>query len=176
MFRTHIAGGFHGRFVAFASNASNLHGGPNPDYNGVDDVFVFDVRNGRDIFARDRGNGPYGFGQVSSQGVAPSMTIAGTSSASSPSPFDVGALNVINNKNGLLFYGYAPKSSPFGGGTMLVASPRKRTPVQSSGGNPLPDDTSGVFSYDFNARYWYRDPKSASTTGLSDAVHFVIEP
>ena len=77
---------------------------------------------------------------------------------------------------------------------MCLAAPRKRTPVQQSGGNPPPDDCSGSFGYDVNARiqsgadpslvpgtlvdgqYWYRDPLSPSTTGLSDALEFHITP
>lgn len=64
-----------------------------------------------------------------------------------------------------------------------------RTPVQGSGSTGAPPCT-GVLAIDFNAwiasgidpalvagqhvaaQFWYRDPQSASTTGLSDAVLF----
>jgi hypothetical protein len=129
-----------------------------------------------------------------SQGCLPTMTFAGTPSVSSPSPYDLGAVLVLNQKSGLLFYGFAQAAVPFQGGTKCVAAPTRRTPLQSSGGNPPPDDCSGTYSYDFNARiqsgadpglvpgadvyaqYWSRDPQSSSTTGLTNAVGFTIQP
>ena len=132
--------------------------------------------------------------KVNSQGCVPRVTFSGIPGASDPDPFDVGAVEVINNKNGILFYGFAPGNLPFQGGYLCVQPPIKRTPVQSSGGDPPPNDCTGTFSYDFNARiqsgvdpglvpgasvydqYWYRDPQSASTTGLTDAVGFDILP
>ena len=113
------------------------------------------------------------------------MTFAGTPSATDPNPYDLGATQVLNNKVGLLFYGYDQAANPFQGGTKCVAPPTRRTPVQDSGGNPPPDDCSGVYSYDFNARiqsgvdpnltvgadvfaqYWSRDPLAPWTTGLT---------
>ena len=137
---------------------------------------------------------PYCTAKVNSLGCTPMVTFAGIPSASDPDPFDVGAVQVVNNKNGILFYGFAPNSLPFQGGYLCVQPPIKRTPVQSSGGDPPPNNCSGTFSYDFNARiqsgidpglvpgtsvydqYWYRDPQSPSTTGLTDAVGFDILP
>jgi hypothetical protein len=96
---------------------------------------------------------------------------------------------VISNKSGLLFYGFAIHASAFHGGTLFVDPPLRRTPVQSSGGNAPPDDCSGAFSYDFNARiqsgadpnllagvrvfaqYWSRDP---ATTNVTNAVEFSV--
>jgi len=133
--------------------------------------------------------------KVNSQGCTPSLAATGEPSASAPAPFLITAVEVLNNKNGLFFYGLSgPQATPFQGGTMCVAAPRRRTAVQSSGGNPPPDDCTGVFALDFNAliqsgsnpslapgvhvngQYWYRDPQSPSTTGLTDAVEFAIEP
>jgi hypothetical protein len=72
--------------------------------------------------------------------------------------------------------------------------PVVRTLVQSSGGATSGNDCSGTFSFDFNARiqsgidpslvtgrevfaqYWSRDPASPSTTSLSNALRFVINP
>jgi hypothetical protein len=71
-------------------------------------------------------------------------------------------------------------------------APIQRTPVQNSGGVGIP--CNGVFSFDFNAwlqsgldpslsagstvfcQYWYRDPASPSTTGLTDALEFTFQP
>ena len=122
------------------------------------------------------------------------MTFSGTPSATDPDPYIAGAALVLNDKSGLLYYGYAPASNPFYGGIQCVAPPVKRTPVQKSGGNSGPDDCSGTYSYDFNARiqsgvdpglvvgadvfaqYWYRDPLDPFTAGLTNALSFTIQP
>ncbi len=128
------------------------------------------------------------------QNCVPAMTFSGTPSVSSASSYDLGAVNVLNNKSGLLFYGFTQAATPFQGGTKCISAPTRRTPVQGSGGNPPPDDCSGAYSFDFNARiqagndpllvagatvfaqYWMRDPTATFTTGLSDAVGFTIQP
>lgn len=128
-----------------------------------------------------------------SQGCFPSVFGNGMPSVSSPQPFFVLCQQVINQKQGLLYYGFGPKNVPFQGGTMCVQGPTKRTQLQSSGGSPPPDNCSGMFAYDFNARidsgadaslvagtqifaqFWHRDPASPSTTGLSNALRFVID-
>jgi hypothetical protein len=147
-------------------------------------------------FAISAGSGPaaYCAAKVNSKGCTPAITSTGSASVSSPGPFTIDCAGVVNNKSGILFYGFTPAAIPFQGGTKCVGAPTRRTPVQSSGGNPPPNDCSGVFSFDFNARiqsgvdpalvagqdtyaqYWYRDPQSASTTGLSDALAFTIDP
>jgi hypothetical protein len=132
--------------------------------------------------------------KANSQGCAPGMTLSGTPSATSGSPFLLGAQEVINNKNGLLIYGFAPYNVPFQGGTLCVTGLVRRTTAQWSGGNGGADDCSGSYSYDFNARiqsgvdplltvgeqvfaqYWYRDPASSAGTGLTDAAQFTIQP
>ena len=135
----------------------------------------------------------YGTAKTNSLGCVPAIASSGIASAGLASSFTVSCANVVNNKNGLLFYGFAQASVPFQGGFKLVASPNVRTPVQGSGGNAPPaDDCSGNLAFDFNAhiqggsdpnlvpgaqvycQYWYRDPASGSTTGLSDAVCFSI--
>jgi hypothetical protein len=133
--------------------------------------------------------------KLNSQGCTPAIGFSGCPSATDPNPFDVTAAMVLNNKSGTLFYGLSgPLSAPFQGGTMCVQGPRKRTPLQTSGGNPPPNDCSGLFSYDFNARiqsgldpnlvpgvrvhaqYWYRDAGAPFQTGLSDALEFDVLP
>ncbi len=107
----------------------------------------------------------------------------------------IGAVQVVNNKSGLLFYGLAGRCAlPFQGGLLCATPPLRRTSIQSSGGNPPPDDCSGSFHFDFNAwmqggadpdlvpgvqvngQHWYRDPQSPSTTGLTDAIEFSVCP
>lgn len=136
----------------------------------------------------------YCVAKTSSQGCVPSTSALGTASASGGA-FDVLCEDVLNQKSGMFFYGTdGPLSSPFQGGTLCVAAPRRRTPVTGSGGNPPPDDCSGVLQIDFAARiasgvdpnlaagaqvhgqWWYRDPAAPSTTGLSDALSFWICP
>jgi hypothetical protein len=136
-------------------------------------------------------SGTYCLAKVSSSGCIPAMGSSGTPSVTDPNPFLATASGVETTKTGLLFYGYAPLNAPFQGGSKCVAAPTKRTGLQDSGGAGL---CGGSYSYDFNARiqsgidpglvlgatvysqYWYRDPGSGSTTGLSDALQFVIEP
>jgi hypothetical protein len=106
--------------------------------------------------------------------------------------FEINATNIISDKNGLLFYGYAAAASPFQGGTMCVASPRKRTPQQNSFGTPGGGDCLGSFTFDMldhilnggdpalvvgqqvNCQYWSRDPQDPFTTNTTNAVEFVI--
>jgi hypothetical protein len=137
----------------------------------------------------------YCTGKVNSEGCTPSIGYTGSPSVSSSSAFNIRATNVINNKNGLLFYSYDASNAAFQGGLLCVTAPTKRTAVQNSGGNPPPNDCSGTMTYDFNARiqsgvdpllqskgqevfcqYWSRDIASPSGTSLSNALRFVINP
>ncbi|MBL8803680.1 MAG: FG-GAP repeat protein, partial [Planctomycetes bacterium] len=120
--------------------------------------------------------------EVNSLGCTPAIAWSGLCSASSTSVFDVSASSVLNNKPGLLFYGFKPRQTPFQGGHMCIVAPTQRTAVQNSGGAAAPtNDCSGAFHYDLNARiqsgvdpqlavgeevfaqYWSRDPADAST-------------
>lgn len=130
--------------------------------------------------------------KVNSLGCLPSIGGSGTPSLSLPGPFDITANSVLNNKPGILFYGFGPNALPFQGGFLCVQPPTKRTPPQFSGGNPPPDDCSGQYTFDFNAwlqgggdpsvvsgtqvysQYWTRDPSSPSTTGLSNGLSFTV--
>ncbi len=123
------------------------------------------------------------------------MTATGSASASSLSAFTVGATNVLNQKAGLLFYGFGAVAQPFQGGTRCVAAPNRRTPLQSSGGTAFGNDCSGAYGLDFNAwirsgidpqlvpgaavfcQYWSRDPGDLAGfgTGLTNATSFSID-
>lgn len=128
-------------------------------------------------------------------GCIPRIGYSGSPSASSPLPFDITANNIVNNKNGLLFYGFNPTSIPFQCGYLCVQPPIRRTAVQNSGNSqpPPPPNCTGEYHFDFNyyiqsgadpalvpcavvyAQYWYRDPQSPCyPTGLTDALCFGI--
>jgi hypothetical protein len=129
--------------------------------------------------------------KTNSIGCVPAVSWTGEPSLSG-GPLVVNATQVLNNKTGLLFWGADPLAGSFQGGIKCVAAPTKRTGLQNSGGNPPPNDCSGVFSYSFDpaffaaqglvagqevhAQFWSRDPQSASTTGLTDAIWFIICP
>lgn len=138
------------------------------------------------------GPSTYCTSKVNSQGCTPAIASSGSPSMTSASAFDITCDMMLNNKAGIFFYGLAPGSLPFQGGFLCVAPPIQRTAVQSSGGNPPPDDCSGTYSFDFNAyaqsgadpnimvgtmlygQYWSRDPQSPSTTSLSDALAWIM--
>ena len=125
-------------------------------------------------------NGSFSFRPRSIQ-VAPSY---------SGGAFEVVATNVLNNKNGLMFWGTQATSTPFQGGTKCVAAPVSRTPTQDSGGNAPPNDCSGSYSFNFSTaymafkglgpgitiycQYWSRDPTAPFTTGLTDGLQATI--
>jgi hypothetical protein len=145
--------------------------------------------------ASSPGPSAYCTSKVNSQGCTPAIGFTGTPTASG-APFDITCSDVINNKVGLLFYGFQAKALPYQQGTLCITAPVRRTPLQNAGGNPPPDDCSGLYTYDFDARiqsgadpmlvsgalvyaqYWYRDPQhpGAFTTGRSDALAFQIQP
>ncbi len=128
-----------------------------------------------------------------SAGCTPWIAGYGTPSASAGQGFFIVAEDVISQQFGILVYAYSPAFMPFDDATLCIGFPLVRTPVQSSGGSGT-GNCSGVLRYDFNARiasgvdsglvagatvyaqYWYRDPAVASTTGLSDALQFLIQP
>ena len=132
--------------------------------------------------------------KTNSLGCVPAIAASGAPSYSSGAPFVVSASNVVNNKNGLVFYGHAPTAAPFQGGLKCVAPPTLRSPVQISNGSPSGDDCTGTFAYDFSpliqshadpslvpgrevfAQYWSRDPQASFNTNLTDAVRFTIGP
>jgi hypothetical protein len=104
--------------------------------------------------------------------------------------FTVTCNNVLNQKFGLLFFGTTQVATPFQGGTLCVGAPTQRTDSLSSGGATSGNSCSGSYSYQFTtarmnlfgmdpgetyfAQWWMRDPASASTTGLSNAVRFTV--
>lgn len=98
---------------------------------------------------------PYCIPKVNSLNCTPAIGANGTPSASATSGFTVECVLVRNNKSGLLFYktGGTQAGVTFQCGTLCVGpSGIKRTPAQSAGGNPAPNnDCSGKYSLDVNA-------------------------
>ena len=95
---------------------------------------------------------PYCTAKVNSLGCTPGISGAGLSSAGAGSGFVITGSNVINNKPGLLLYTNGGKAAvPFAGGLLCIGTPVRRTIGLTSGGNPPPNDCSGVYSIDLNA-------------------------
>jgi archaellum component FlaF (FlaF/FlaG flagellin family) len=173
-----------GRHVAFLSAA--------------DDLVPGDTNAGVDSFLRDRGFPPpdsYCMAKIDSIGCAPAIGSSGTASIGGADNFYVTASNVLNNKRGMMLWSRTAAGTPFQGGTLCVATPFVRTPLQNSEGSVRPvNDCSGVYSFHFTqtymarnflgagsevfAQYWSRDPGFAppDDVGLTDALHFVIAP
>jgi hypothetical protein len=130
--------------------------------------------------------------KLNSQFCLPAIGFTGQPQVAMMTPFFVTASNILNNKSGLLYYGYAPLAAPFQGGIKCVAAPSLRTPLQNSGGSPTGNDCTGTYSFDFmahilsgadpmlvpgqqvNCQYWSRDPADPFTTNTTDAVQFTI--
>ena len=131
--------------------------------------------------------------KMNSQFCVPAIGFVGYASVSSGDPFLITASSILNQKVGLLFYGYLSNAAPFLGATLCVAQPIKRTPKVSSGGTPTGIDCTGTFSFDFNAliasgsdpllqvvgqqvnaQFWSRDPLDSYTTNTTDAVQFAV--
>jgi hypothetical protein len=164
----------------------------NPTFFFIFQQWTVGADNPRISFAG--GASAYCLSQKNSANCQPRIDASGVASASSPAPFDVTCSDVVNQKLGLMFYGFARQSTPYHGGTLCVVPPTRRTPVQLSNGSPAGNDCTGSFSYDLNPRiqsgadpsltvgadvylqYWSRDPSSVATTNLSNALRTRICP
>jgi hypothetical protein len=90
--------------------------------------------------------------KINSLGCIPSIGWLGTSSATAGLGFTLLTSDVVNNKPGLYIYTSAGQAAvPFSGGTLCLSAPIRRTVAMNSGGNPPPNDCSGVFALDMNA-------------------------
>lgn len=94
----------------------------------------------------------YCTGRVNSRRCKPAIGLSDWPSASSAPPSEITATNVINRKNGLLFYGYDASTAAFQRGTLCVEVPTKRKSVQQTGGSATGSDCIGSDSYDFDPR------------------------
>jgi hypothetical protein len=141
--------------------------------------------------------------KLNSLGCTPRIGFTGLSSAAANAGFRLVVDRVRNNKSGLFFYGVnGAAATPFGGGTLCVAAPVRRTPASNSAGSALPaDDCSGVYALDMNAfaagslggnpiaalqipgtavvaQIWGRDPgfSAPNNVTLSDGLRYVVLP
>ncbi len=90
--------------------------------------------------------------KLNSLGCTPTLGFVGSPSATSGSGFTLQTAAVLNNKTGLYLYTSLGRAAvPFQGGLRCVSMPLKRSVAMNSGGNPPPNDCTGVFSLDFNA-------------------------
>ena len=146
---------------------------------------------------------PFGYctAKLNSLGCTPAISSSGAHpSASASFGFTVQALNVRNQKPGLLLYGISgPANVPFQAGFLCIFAPVRRASGVNSGGSASPaNDCSGVYTIDFNtfiasglgqpalqvpgtdvvAQWWGRDPgfPAPNNSTLSDALGFVIQP
>lgn len=137
---------------------------------------------------------PYCIPKVNSAGCMPGIHTTGVPSYSGAgAAFRIHASSVLNGHPGILIWSLASASTPFGGGTLCLASPVKRTPGQASGGNPYPPgDCSGSFSFNFTSalmqsnglvpgtavftQFWSRDTgyTAPDNVGLTSGIRFAV--
>lgn len=168
--------------------------------NGVDDTCDLSRGVSADVNANgipdecDCAGAAYCTAKVNSLGCVPTIASSGSASAGAPDNFVVRALDVFNNKPGILIWSSAPAATPFGGGTLCLQSPIHRLGGMTSGGSASGSDCTGVFSQPVSDAYlssngltagmtvyfqiWSRDPGYAppDNIGLSDALRVLICP
>lgn len=179
-----------------AFESSDCNGNSVADWCDLATGTSFDVNaNGVPDDCECQGGAPpvvYCTAKVNSQFCLPAISASGFASLTLPAPFVISATNILNQKQGLLFYGYGAAAGSFQGGFLCMTTPLRRTNAQNSGGSAGGSDCTGVFSFDFNAylasgvdpllvvgqqvnaQYWSRDPQDPFTTNLTNAVQFAI--
>jgi hypothetical protein len=132
-------------------------------------------------------------GKPNSEGCVPQMSAVGGTSLSGPDDFALHCTQLVGDRSGFLFWGFAPLNVPFGGGTRCVGV-AFRTSLQNSGGGIPPAPCAGELHFDFDLAYgaqfgvgagstiygqWFaRDPGNLDGTGisLSNAVEATFLP
>jgi len=119
--------------------------------------------------------------KTTSQGLSPSIGSAGEPSLG-VNAFSLTLASAVPSTNGLYFWGDAPNATPFFNGTLCVAPPVTRSPLQTIGpagtlSVPIPvlvEDLGRTRYFQF----WFRDPAQPDGTGvgLSDALRVTFCP
>jgi glucose/arabinose dehydrogenase len=168
--------------------------------NGIDDVC--DVVSGTSADADLNGvpdecdcrGTRYCAAKANSAGCTPQIGSSGAATLAGPDDFVITASNVLNQRQGLLLWGFSPAAVPFGGGTRCVAAPSRRMPQQNSGGSASGVDCSGAYSQPFSDahmasqalavgalvhfQFWSRDSgfSAPDNIGLTDALRVMVCP
>jgi hypothetical protein len=135
---------------------------------------------------------------TSTHGCTPVIVTAGTPSATAGSGFTISLTGTEGTRQGLFFYsrtGQQAVAWGLGGTSVLcIKAPTQRTAAGDSGGtNNLCDGSYSTFDFNaymaanpgavgnprfvgetFDGQFWYRDPPTPKTTGLSGGVHFAL--
>ncbi len=135
---------------------------------------------------------PYCTAKVNSAGCLPAIASSGPPSVCCGGLLTVSATQVLNQKNGLLFWGRQPSSTPFQGGTLCVEPPLVRTQIQNSNGSTSGTDCTGSYVFHWSssylaqegllpgdrvfAQFWSRDPDTSITVGLTNALDITFIP
>ncbi|MDP1793989.1 MAG: hypothetical protein Q8K63_07600 [Acidimicrobiales bacterium] len=134
--------------------------------------------------------------KANSAGCSPVVSGDGWPSPTASSGYVIRCDDVVNQTVGVLLYTASGRATlPFGGGTLCIAAPRRRTPLRQSGGSPAGwNDCSGEWSVDFNShlqtqaqlpagltlrcQWMGRDSGFAPPNNyqLSNALEFTLEP
>ncbi len=133
----------------------------------------------------------YCTGKVNSLGCTPSISAVGDTSLSGPDDLHILGSGFLPNTAGVLMWSRGPATTPFGGGTLCLAAPTVRTPIQVTG--PGSSGCSG--QYDFHLSHAYmnsrlmqpgdivhcqyvsRDPgQTQDKIALSAALRFFVKP
>ena len=202
-------GGSSGNCIGWAWNGWQVTGGP-----GIKRIKIIGLNgfNGGGFIDMDDVEVDYGTPcplpityctpKINSLGCAPTIGSTGASSASAVAGFVISATNELNNKPGLLIYTDGGQAAvPFSGGLRCIGLPVRRSTALNSGGNPPPNDCSGVYSIDMNTfasgglggtpqpfllaagtvvdcQFWGRDPgfPAGLNASLSDALEYTVCP
>jgi hypothetical protein len=90
--------------------------------------------------------------KTSSLGCIPSIGFHGGPHLTGSLPFEITASAILNQKAGILIYGFQRGAGNFQGGTLCISGGVKRTPMQTSGGSASGNDCSGSFAFDMQGR------------------------
>lgn len=130
--------------------------------------------------------------KTASNGCAPQIWGQGVASLTIGAGLSARVVGATQNAPGMLFWGLAPNAAPLHGGTLCVAAPLRRTPVQLSTSGaagcsgtlqfvftPQVLEAAGLFAgQHVHAQFWWRDNgfPAPHNVGLSDALEFVVAP